>query len=641
VIVLIIGVVAWYACAAGHAADGRRVVVLGFDGLDYGLTRELMARGRLPHFSQLAARGSFAPLGTTIPPQSPVAWSSFITGLDPGGHGIFDFIHRDPRSMAPYLSTTRTDPPSHFLRIGKWQLPLVGGHVELLRQGEPFWQRLTDAGMDTTIVRMPANFPPSGSATRELSGMGTPDLLGTYGTFSYYTSEPLPPGAVSGGVVYPVDVENGVVRASLEGPEDPFLRERQTVRADFAAYIDSSRKYVKLVAGDQERVLGVGEWSDWVAIEFKLAPAGRLRAECRFYLKELDPDFALYVTPLNLDPVAPELPISTPPAYASDLARATGRFYSQGMPEDTKAYKSGVFTPAEFLVQARIAGSENERQFQYVLDHFRQGLLFYYFGNVDQVSHMMWRPMDPGHPAYDEARDAPYRSVVENLYIEMDGIVGETLARLHPEDLLVVMSDHGFASWRRAFQLNGWLRDNGYLALRAPGAPLEGYFDQIDWSKTRAYGLGLNGLYVNLKGRERFGIVDARDRAALLDEIRSKLLAFIDPQTHQPAVTKVFRREQVYTIAGHEDVAPDLVVGYAKGTRTSDESALGTVPPGPIVADNRGAWSGDHCMDPDTVPGILLTSRALATRAPTLQALGAAILAELGVHGFPARGTKE
>jgi len=162
------------ACAGGHKTIGRRVIVLGFDGLDYGLTKELMASGRLPNFSRLAERGTFTALGTSIPPQSPVAWSSFITGLDPGRHGIFDFVHRDPKTMQPYLSTTRTEAASRTLKFGKWQVPIESGEVELLREGQPFWDVLEQHGVETTIVRMPANFPPSGTSTRELSGMGTP-----------------------------------------------------------------------------------------------------------------------------------------------------------------------------------------------------------------------------------------------------------------------------------------------------------------------------------------------------------------------------------------------------------------------------------------------------------------------------------
>ena len=261
------------ACGERHARLGRRVIVLGFDGLDYSLTRDLMARGRMPNFARLAASGSFAPLGTSIPPQSPVAWSNFITGLDPGGHGIFDFIHRDPKTMVPYLSTTKTEPASWSIKIGKWQFPLSSGKVELLRHGTPFWALLEQHGIESTIVRMPANFPPSGEASHELSGMGTPDILGTYGTFSFYASGLLPtsaPGPVPGGVVYQVDVVDNAVHAVLEGPDNPFLRQPEKVSVPFSAHIDAGHQSVKLAIGKEERLLRVGEWSDWVPVEFDL-----------------------------------------------------------------------------------------------------------------------------------------------------------------------------------------------------------------------------------------------------------------------------------------------------------------------------------------------------------------------------------
>ena len=626
-------------CGGPHRQTiGRRVIVLGLDGLDFSLTRDLMARGRLPHFAQVAARGGFAPLGTSVPPQSPVAWSSFITGLDPGGHGIFDFVHRDAKTMTPYLSTTRTEPPSHFVSVGKWHLPLTAGRMDLLRKGPAFWDLLGTHGIDTTIIRMPANFPPSGTATRELSGMGTPDLLGTYGTFSFYTSDPLEAGGpVAGGTIYPVQVRDGMVRATLEGPDNPLLKGPEKVKADFVAYIDTSNTYAKIAIGSDERLVRVGEWSDWVPVQFEL-PWGRLQAQCRLYLKQIAPHFALYVSPLNLDPLAPVMPVSSPGTYAAELARATGRFYTQGMPEDTKGLKAGVLTAAEFLQQARMVADETERQYRYVLERVTDGFLFYYFGNVDQVSHMMWRAMDPQHPAYDPAVDPQYRSVVEDLYVEMDAIVGRTLAALGPDDLLVVMSDHGFTSWRRAFNLNTWLRENGYLTLRqGRRRGTAAAFTDIDWSRTRAYGLGLNGLYVNLRGRESSGIVDPGTRDALIREIGDKLVHTFDPRTALSAVTRTFRREQAYTLSGNEDIAPDLIVGYAKGTRVSDESALGGVP-AEVIVDNVGAWTGDHCMDPDAVPGILLTTRPLRRPAANLRDLAPALLAELGIDGFPSTG---
>jgi predicted AlkP superfamily phosphohydrolase/phosphomutase len=435
-----------------------------------------------------------------------------------------------------------------------------------------------------------------------------------------------------------VDVVDDVVRATLEGPDHPFLAKTTKLSLPFSVYLDPSRRFAKVAIGQEERLLTVGEWSDWLPVEFDLIPTQSLRAAARFYVKQLEPYFEMYVSPLNIDPIAPAMPVSTPEGYASELARATGRFYTQGMPEDTKSLKTGVLTADEFLAQARIAADENFRQYSFVLDRFRDGLLFYYFGNVDQVSHMMWRARDPQHPAYDPARDRAHEKIVETLYAGLDAIVGETAARLRPDDLLVVMSDHGFTSWRRSFHLNTWLRNEGYLAVRDPRRVEDpGYFENVDWSRTRAYALGLNGLYVNLTGREKNGIVPAGKRDALVAEIAGRLLATVDPATGGPAVTKAYRREEVFTIKGHEDIAPDLIVGYAKGTRGSDESALGALTRD-VIVDNRDSWNGDHCMDHETVPGILLTSRRLRKPAPSLETLAAAILAEFGVDQFPITG---
>ena len=625
------------ACGTSTANSGKRVVVLGFDGMDYELTNRLMAEGRMPNFARLAERGTFSPLGTSIPPQSPVAWSSFITGKDPGGHGIFDFIHRDPATMIPYLSTTRTEQGDAVLKIGKWQIP-GSGSTELLRQGQAFWEVLEDRGISTTVMRMPANFPPSGTASHELSGMGTPDLTGSYGTFLFYTADrrPFAGKKISGGKVIEAAVRDNTFVGRLYGPDNPFLVEPEKVKTEFTVYLDPDRPAAKIVVGDdtQELILEQGEWSDWTPVEFDLIPTQTMRGMCRFYLKEVRPVFQLYVTPINFDPESPEAPISTPSSFAAELAEATGPFYTQGMPEDTKALTGGVFSRREFLDQAAITGDEIIEQYHWVLDQFEDGLLFYYFGNLDQVSHMMWRPMDPDHPAYDPESDPEFASVIPEIYVQMDAVVGYTLDRIDDDTTLVVMSDHGFASWRRSFHLNTWLLENGYLALKQ-GAKRDasGFFSGVDWARTRAYGLGINGLYINLRGRERNGVVAQSEREAITSEIAEKLLATVDPATGKPAVTKVYDRE-VYRDRENIELAPDLLVGYAKGVRGSNESALGGLTE-EVFADNEDQWNGDHCMDHETVPGILLTNRPLAKSATALDNLAEAILGEFGIDEFP------
>jgi predicted AlkP superfamily phosphohydrolase/phosphomutase len=333
--------------------------------------------------------------------------------------------------------------------------------VELLRRGEAFWEVLERHGIETTVMLIPANFPPpSGTPSQELSGMGTPDLLGTYGTFSFYTSKyfKLENTEIGGGKVYEVAVEGNTVKAGIDGPDNPFLAEPEEVKVNFTVYIDPKEPVAELVVGDERRVPQVGEWSDWVPITFDLIPTQSIHGMCRFFLMKVRTDFQLYVSPVNIDPEAPILPISTPDSYASELARATGRFYTHGMPEDTNALDGGILTMDDFIEQAHIAGEEVIRQYEYVLDQFKSGLLFYYFGNSDLMSHMLWRTMDPDHPAYNPETDYQYRDVIPSLCASFDEVVGYTLERMGPETLLVVMSDHGFASWRRAFSLNGWLR---------------------------------------------------------------------------------------------------------------------------------------------------------------------------------------
>lgn len=638
------GVAAAAACAlalaAGcggraHVVAGQKVIVLGIDGFDHQLTRELLATGRMPNLARLARQGGFTPLATSTPPLSPVAWSTFITGLDPGAHGIFDFIHREPDTLASFLSTSRTVPPGRMLTLGPWQFPLSSGRVELLRGGEAFWEALEARGIETTIVRMPANFPPSGKATRELSGMGTPDMLGTYGIFTLFSSKPdvFERRDVSGGVIQPIDVIDGVARGRIEGPSHPYRVTPTPMTVDFAAHVDASGQAVQIVVGDETRVLEVGEWSSWVPVGLPLLPFQTLPGEVRFLLKSLTPYFELYVSPINFDPYAPALPISTPDDYAAELAGAEGRYYTQGMPEDTRARNVEALTADELLAQARITADENRRQFRYVLDRFRDGLLFYYFGHVDQVSHVMFRALDPEHPAYTEA-DARYREVIGDLYVEMDAVVGQAMAALGPNDLLVVMSDHGFAPWRRAVNVNSWLRDHGYLAVTNARAATEPGLAGVDWTKTRAYAVGLNGVYLNLQGRESKGIVPPAEASRLAAEIAAAMEGTLDPATNTPAITKAFVTATGFAGRAYPRIEPDIVVGYARGTRVASDSALGIIAPD-VFSDNREPWSGDHSMDPAHVPGVLFTSRPLKVPSDRLQTLAASILAEFGVTGFP------
>jgi len=342
------------------------------------------------------------------------------------------------------------------------------------------------------------------------------------------------------------------------------------------------------------------------------------------------PQFQLYVTPVNIDPSNPALPLSTPEDYAPELARQVGYFYTQGIAEDTKALTAGVFNEDDFLYQSRLVLNEQRRIFDLEFDRFREGFFFFYFSSLDQGSHMLWRAMDEHHPAYDPEVAAKHAAALAELYEEMDRVLGQVRARLDPDTTLLVMSDHGFGPYYRSFNLNTWLLENGYLALRDPrrrvGTDL---FNNVDWSRTWAYGLGLNALYLNLRGREREGIVDDFMQEELLEEISRRLLEVRDPDTGQPVITHVYRREEVYH-GPHVEEAPDLLIGYNWGYRAGWETSLGGFSAS-VLEDNREVWSGDHCIDHSLVPGVLLSNREIRLPQPKLTDLAPTILSEFSI----------
>jgi predicted AlkP superfamily phosphohydrolase/phosphomutase len=608
-------------------APWRRVLVIALDGMDHRLVSEMLARGDLPTFARLARTGGFAPLETTIPPQSPTAWATFITGQTPGRHGIFDFLHRDPRTLTPYLSTTHVV-PGRRLALGRRSLPLTADHVTLLRREKPFWSALDHAGVPATVVKIPAHYPPTGDgAARVLAGMGVPDLLGTYGTFTVLTTDrrlqkqPLSGGRVSGLRRRGADHVYG----TLEGPPDPTSSEGSPLTLPVELDLDDQRQGVYLSLGSSRLVLEPGEWSPFVPLEFSL-PCSSIRGMARVYLQSIDPELTLYLSPINVDPEDPALPIDSPPGFARELSRRVGRFETLGIPEDTKALAAGVLTPREFLEQARQVLQQRELLLEALLDEFERGFLFFYFSSTDQLAHIFYRAQDPSHPART-ADDVYFAQVLAQTYRRMDQTVARALRRLGPGDLLLVMSDHGFGSVGQLFDLNAWLRQEGYLALR--DSPSRESLGHIDWARTQAYGLGLNGLYLNLAGRERHGVVPLARRDELLSRLADELLSLVHPETGQRAVTEVVRPDRVYP-GPALGTAPDLIVGYGPGFKVDEGSALGTVGPH-VFKVNRHAWGGDHCGDHRLVPGVLLSNAKLRAGPFALHDLAPTILQAFGV----------
>ncbi len=604
------------ACGpAKSGAQGKRVIVLGIDGMDpQFLERHFDA---LPQLDRLRREGGFQRLATSIPPQSPVAWSSFITGADPGFHGIYDFIHRDPTTLMPYSSMAETAPPKHTLRIGPYRIPLSGGHVRGFRHGKAFWQVLDEHDIPATVLRMPNNFPPAASKGRTLAGMGTPDLGGTLGTFTFFTDDTgEQTRAVPGGRIVRVDLAGNRVTLPVEGPENTLLEARPRTSVAVVVSVDPVEPVARFDVGDLQMILRQGEWSDWIRLEFPLIRAVQsVSGIVRIYAKQLRPRFQVYVSPVNIDPAAPALPLSTPASYSRELAEALGPYYTQGIAEDTAALRHGVLNRNEFRTQCRLVAREQFAMLDYALDRFTEGLLFFHFMGLDQDSHMSW---------------GRHEDQLLETYRMVDGVIGGVRERI-PGATLVVMSDHGFADFGRSVHLNTWLWREGFLALDHPAnAGDEELFPHVDWARTQVYALGLTSIYLNVAGRERYGILaPGTESEEVLARLKQRLLEYRDPATDRAVVESV-HEPRVEFRGPCRGPAPDLIVGYAPGYRASWQTALGAVPKR-VIEDNQDEWAADHSVAASRVPGVFLSNRPSRVADPRLTDLTATVLAEFGI----------
>lgn len=622
---------------AGNAAIDR-VIVLGVDGFDPVLLEKFAAEGGMPHCRRLMESGAFRRLQTSEPPQSPVAWSNFISGTNPGGHGIFDFLARDPHTMTPYHATARAEQTGTNLPIGGWQIPLSSGRLRNLRRGPTFWTSLERQGIPCTVLRVPANFPPAEDEARSLSGMGTPDLAGGYGTFTYFTDDPRTrTREVSGGRIVSVELHDNSCRCTLPGPVNSFAADGRTAEVPVTIDLDPHRPLARIAVGDETFVLAEGEWSDWVPVRFSLLPhVVDAAGICRFLLKRATFEsgkgrLGLYASPVNIDPTDPALPISNPPDYSRRLVRELGYFYTQGMAEDTKALSAGVLSESEYRQQATFVLDERMRFFEHELARFDRGFFFHYFSTLDLSSHVFWRTLDRQHPLYSDALAAAEGDFIPKLYDQVDRAIGRALETVDDRTLLFVMSDHGFTSFRRQFNLNSWLMDNRYIRPKVSRVQsVNTLFADVDWTRTKAYGLGINGLYLNLVGREVHGLVaPGAEAERLCRELASRLTAIRDPQTGEAVISRVHLASEIYSGPYAAD-GPDLIIGYHNNYRASWETILGGFPREQI-ADNTDAWSGDHCVDSTFVPGVLLCNRPLPADRPALEDLAPTILTAFGV----------
>lgn len=584
----------------------NRVVVVGLDGLDPIRVRRLMAEGRLPNFQELAETGTLSDLATTLPPISPVAWSSFQTGVNPGKHNIYDFLNRNLRTYLPELSSVRIN-ESDATGWRKWWSS--SSTIRLLRKSQPFWKILGDHGVFSTILRVPITFPPERFFGLSLSAMCTPDLRGTQGSFTLFTTDRDEANATEGGLRIAVSRDGTRIEASLPGPPRPGRQAAHDYQAQLRIDIHEERQQIELRVGNERVALPLRRESSWIRVPFRVGLLSRVSGLCKFRLESLSPHFRLYVSPIHLDPERPAMPISHPLYFSMYLSKLHDSFGTLGLAEDTWGLNSGTVGEDAFLEQAWAIHDERERMLFDSLRRMPRGLTVCVFDGPDRIQHMFWRHGIPNHPANRGRDTEKHRHVIDDMYQRMDDLVGRVRKELKPNDVLFVLSDHGFCDFSRGVNLNVWLRENGYLTLTDAEAAGD-YFANVDWSRTRAYAFGLSGIYINQQGRESRGIVPAAEAAALRKELIAKLSGLRDPDRDCQAVHRLHDGHKEYH-GPYVSNGPDVIVGYERGYRASWENAVGRVD-GPLFRDNDRPWSGDHCVDPALVPGVLLINRRLS-----------------------------
>jgi predicted AlkP superfamily phosphohydrolase/phosphomutase len=625
------------ACRRGTRPVTTQVVVLGFDGADPNLAAKWMAEGKLPNLKHLAETGTFRPLGTTNPPESPVAWASFATGLNPGGTGIFDFLTRDPQTYLPELALASHDKPKFLFGV----IPIKRPRVTNERSGVPFYKAAADAGYKTAVIRMPLEFPPTNLPGGKLwAGLGVPDVRGTWGTFFYFGTD-LTPWDVGdtefGGRLVRLELNRNRASAVIDGPVNPTSQDYKRISVPVSFTVTPEGNAVTINLGGRNETVGERQWSNWFRVRFRINAFLKVPAICRFYVLQTSPDLRLYMSPLNIDPDAPVLPVSSPNGYAAEIARKHGLMKTVGWWHDTWALNEEKIDEGVFLDDLLRTTQTLEDVTLGELKNDPPSLLVSVFTSTDSVSHMFYRLIDPQHPRYDAELAQRYGDAILRVYERMDQVIGHVEQAMKPGGALIIVSDHGFHTWRKGFNTNTWLVENGYMALKNPNAKQEtfnlqelfgqgSFFPNVDWSRTRAYALGLGQVYLNLKGREKQGIVTPGPEAErILEEMRGKLLAFRDPDTQQPVVQNVYLGRKIFH-GSRMNRAPDLQIDFRDGYRTSWQTALGAIPSGIVVA-NLKKWSGDHCAsDPSDTQGIFFSNRKLETSDPSILDIAPTVL---------------
>jgi predicted AlkP superfamily phosphohydrolase/phosphomutase len=557
-----------------------KTIILGFDSFDPAVFEDMAGQNQITNLSKFVDAKGYSRLEVCSPPQTEVSWTSIATGADPGGHGIFDFVHRDPSTYAPYVSIL----PMKKSALGEQFVPPY--------IAKTLFEEAAGMGYPATALWWPAMFPARPELpVNTLPGLGTPDIRGQLGVGTLFTTEDEKKNKTS--VMHLESAGKGRYSALLNGPMTQSKSGPQPVTLPVALdVIDPNTARVTI--GDNQLELRVGAWSEIVEVKFKAGMFFNVHAITRLILTSLNGVVRLYSLPLQIHPLHALSHYSSSKSFAKNLWDKVGHYLTLGWPQDTTGLEDGCISDEQFLNLCDTIFSRRKQIFFYLLDNFKEGVLGSIFDDLDRVQHMFY------HDRLD---------VAQAWYKKLDAFVGEVGQRVNGwsgKYNYLIMSDHGFTTYQYKIQLNRWLAENGYLALN--DGITSGDLSNIDWRQTRAYAVGLNGLYLNIAGREGQGVVGAEEIELLLAEIQGKLMKWKGPDG-KSVIWRGRLKHEIYNGA-YTRLGPDLVVGYASGYRASSETGLGKIPQA-LIETNNNHWGADHCVDKDIVPGVIFANRDL------------------------------
>lgn len=555
-----------------------KTILLGFDSFDPAVFEELAGQNQLPNFERFVKQGGYSKLDVCSPPQTEVSWTSIATGTDPGGHGIFDFVHRDPGTYAPFVSIL----PTRQSAVGEQFVPPY--------TTKTFFEEAAEMGYPATALWWPAMFPARPELpVMTVPGLGTPDIRGQLGVGTLFTSEDESKEKTH--VMKLVSEGKNRFSAWLNGPQTKGRDGVQTLTLPLILDVIDGES-VRLTIEKQQINLRLGKWSDIIELRFRAGMLFNVHAITRLILTSLQGAVRVYALPLQIHPMHSIWHYAASGSFAKKLWKDVGAYLTLGWPQDTTGLEEGCISDAQFLDLCQMIFDKRIQILFYLMKDFREGVLASIFDDLDRIQHMFFHNR---------------KDVVHDWYKRLDRFVGDATQQADQwkgKHRYLILSDHGFSDFRNKVHLNRWLLENSYLSMKNGGDDLSG----VDWTRTKAYAVGLNSIYLNVAGREGQGVVTSDELETLLNEIKMKLLAWKD--SDQGSIIKKIRFKHETYSGPYTRFGPDLIVGYAPGYRASAETGLGKVP-AVALEPNHDHWGADHCMDADVVPGVIFANRDL------------------------------